>query len=328
MDMAKRPLGRSGIGVSALGFGCWAIGGPFTMFGQPDGWGDVDDLETIDAVHMALDMGVTLFDTADAYGTGHSEEVLGLSLRGRRAGAVIATKGGYVHDAAQRALTGEDTSPAYIRRAVEASLSRLKTDYIDLYQIHNGVIPEEHFAPLMNTLEALKAEGKIRAYGWSTWGEGNARRFAGTGGAAIQAKLNLFSYDAALVAACEQSGLALLANGPLAMGMLTGKFDAGTRFAPDDVRSATQDWLEYYEHGRPKPAFLNRLAAVRDVLQSGGRTVAQGALGWLWAQSGSVIPIPGFKSRRQAAENAGALAHGPLSAAQIAQIERLLQAAE
>ena len=163
-----------------------------------------------------------------------------------------------------------------------------------------------------------------RAYGWSSWGEANARRFAQTGGAAMQTKLNLFSYDPALVAACEAGGLAVLANAPLAMGMLTGKFDAGTRFSPDDVRGAGHTWLEYFEHGKAKPAFLGRLAAVRDVLQSGGRTVAQGALGWLWAKSGSVIPIPGFKNKRQAAENAGALAYGPLGAAEMREIDRLL----
>ena len=104
MGMANRPLGKSGIEASALGFGCWAIGGPFTMLGQPDGWGDVDDLESIDAIHLAMDLGVTLFDTADAYGTGHSEEVLGKALRGRRGRAVVATKGGFVHDAQRREI--------------------------------------------------------------------------------------------------------------------------------------------------------------------------------------------------------------------------------
>jgi aryl-alcohol dehydrogenase-like predicted oxidoreductase len=114
MEMQKRRLGKSGIEVSPLGFGCWAIGGPFTMFGLSDGWGEVDDFESIRAIHKAVDLGVNFFDTADAYGTGHSEEVLGEAFCGMRDKVVIATKGGYVHDRAARALTGEDTTPAYI----------------------------------------------------------------------------------------------------------------------------------------------------------------------------------------------------------------------
>ena len=324
MAMEKRWLGNQGLAVSALGFGCWAIGGPLTMFGQPDGWGEVDDQESIAAIHQAMELGVTLFDTADAYGTGHSEEVLGKALKGRRDSAVIATKGGFVYDRQLRALTGEDTSPAYMRRALEASLTRLGTDYIDLYQIHNGFIPEEHFAPLMAEMQAMQREGKIRAFGWSTWEAGGAQRFQAAGGVSMQSKINLFSYNADMVSACERLGMACLANAPLAMGMLSGKFDSNTKFSDNDVRSATQSWLEYYEDGKPKPEFLARLAAVRDILTGGGRTVAQGALGWLWGKSERLIPIPGFRNRKQAAENAGALAFGALSAAQLADIDRLL----
>lgn len=324
MPMEQRTLGDQDLSVSALGFGCWAIGGPFTMFGQPDGWGDVDDRESIAAIHLAMELGVTLFDTADAYGTGHSEEVLGKALQGRRERAVIATKGGFVHDRSTRNLTGEDTSPAYLRRALEASLRRLGTDYVDLYQIHNGSIPEENFAPLMAELQAMQREGKIRAFGWSTWAAEGAPRLKDAGGVSMQSRQNLFSIDADMVAACEQLGLACLANAPLAMGMLSGKFTAATRFAQEDVRSAAHTWLEYFEDGRPKPEFLARLAAVRDVLTSDGRTVAQGALAWLWGKSERLIPIPGFRNRQQAAENAGALAHGSLNAQQMAEIKALL----
>ena len=106
--MKKRRLGKSDLTVSPLGFGCWAIGGPFTMFGQQDGWGHVDDAESIRAIRRAVDLGVTLFDTADAYGTGHSEEVLGRALAGIRDHVVLATKGGFVYDRATRSLTGQD----------------------------------------------------------------------------------------------------------------------------------------------------------------------------------------------------------------------------
>jgi hypothetical protein len=113
----SRVLGRSGIEVSDIGFGCWAIGGPVTMDGKPDGWGAVDDGESVAAVRRALELGVTFFDTADVYGAGHSEQVLGRALAGRRDEVVIATKFGYTFDADQRAILGEDASPGYIRRA-------------------------------------------------------------------------------------------------------------------------------------------------------------------------------------------------------------------
>ena len=136
--MMVRILGRSGIEISGIGFGCWAIGGPFSMDGRPDGWGQVDDGESVAAVRRAVELGITFFDTADVYGAGHSEEVLGRALAGHRDEVVIATKFGYTFDRGQRAITGEDVSHGYIRRACQASLRRLGTDRIDLYQLHVG----------------------------------------------------------------------------------------------------------------------------------------------------------------------------------------------
>ena len=325
MEIQMRKLGASGILVSPLGFGCWAIGGPFKMFGLPDGWGEVDDQESIRAIRRAIELGVNFFDTADAYGTGHSEEVLGEAVRGIRDKVVLATKGGFVHDRAAKELTGEDTSPAYIRAALEASLKRLKTDYVDLYQIHTGVIPAENFEPLFSELEKLTVEGKIRTYGWSTYTAENVKAFAmRTNGTVIQTKANLFSYDAAVSDLCEAHHLACVNNAPLAMGVLTGKFNAKTRFPADDVRGAAHSWTEYFQDGQLKKEYLNRLAGVREILQSGGRTVAQGALAWLWARSARNIPIPGFKNVKQAEENASAMALGPLTHAQMAEIDALI----
>ena len=323
--MEQRVLGNSDIAVSPLGLGCWAIGGPFTMDGHQDGWGQVDDAESICAIRRAVELGVTLFDTADAYGTGHSEEVLGHALRDLRQSVVLATKGGFTYDRATRALTGMDWSPAYIRRALEASLSRLGTDYIDLYQLHTGSIPEDAIAPVFDELERLKREGKLLCYGWSTYTRENVDAFAAkTRGSVIQTKANLFSYDAEAVAACETHGFACLNNSPLAMGFLSGKFSRETRFGTDDVRASALDWTEYFENGQPKPAFLARMARVRDALTSGGRTAAQGALAWLWAKSAVNIPIPGFRTLAQAEENARAIAFGPLDASAMRQIELVL----
>lgn len=324
--MEKRVLGKSGIAVSPLGLGCWAIGGPFMMDGHPDGWGQVDDRESIRAIRRAVELGVTLFDTADAYGTGHSEEILKEALAGIRSKVVIATKGGFTYDRAARALTGQDYSPQYIRRALEASLTRLNTDYIDLYQLHTGFIPEEAIAPVFDEMERLKQEGKLRAFGWSTYTKEKVDLFAAkTRGDVIQTKANLFSYDAEAVAACEAHGFACLNNSPLAMGFLSGKFSQATRFSVDDVRASAFDWTEYFENGQPKPAFLARMARVREALMSGGRSAAQGALAWLWAKSGVNIPIPGFKTLAQAEENAKAIAFGPLEETQMRQIEAALE---
>lgn len=323
--MEQRLLGNSDIAVSPLGLGCWAIGGPFTMDGHQDGWGQVDDAESIRAIRRAVELGVTLFDTADAYGTGHSEEVLGHALRDLRQSVVLATKGGFTYDRATRALTGMDWSPAYIRRALEASLSRLGTDYIDLYQLHTGSIPEDAIALVFDELERLKREGKLLCYGWSTYTRENVDAFAAkTRGSVIQTKANLFSYDTEAVAACETHGFACLNNSPLAMGFLSGKFSRETRFGTDDVRASAFDWTEYFENGQPKPAFLARMARVRDALTSGGRTAAQGALAWLWAKSAVNIPIPGFRTLAQAEENARAIDFGPLDASAMRQIELVL----
>lgn len=329
MSMQRKTLGKSGISVNPLGLGCWAIGGLFTLFGQPDGWGTVDDAQSIRAIRRATELGVNFFDTADAYGTGYSEEVLGKALKGIRQNAVIATKGGFVHDREKRAIYGEDTSPGYIRRALEASLKRLDTDYIDLYQIHNGTIPQENIEPLFHELDKLKGEGKLRTYGWSTYGKANVEAFAAiSGGAVIQTKANVFSYDDAMHAAVEKHGFACLCNTPLGMGLLSGKFTEGTRFGADDVRSSAVNWTEYFEGGKPKRVFLQKLGSIREILQSDGRTAAQGALAWLWAKSGLNIPIPGFKTEKQVEENVGAMAFGPLNDAQMGEIASLLARTE
>src|SRR6188472_250697 len=139
LEGMRRHLGEgSGISVGAVGAGCWAIGGPWQFDGRPAGWGTVDDDASIQAIRTALDLGITLFDTADVYGCGHSERVLGRALAGRRDDAVISTKFGLLFDETLRTGAGTDASPAYARRACEASLRRLGTDRIDLYLLHAG----------------------------------------------------------------------------------------------------------------------------------------------------------------------------------------------
>jgi aryl-alcohol dehydrogenase-like predicted oxidoreductase len=319
-----RVLGRSGIEVSEIGFGCWAIGGPFTLDGRPDGWGVVDDDESVAAVRRALELGVTFFDTADVYGAGHSERVLGRALAGHRDGVVIATKFGFTFDPDQRAITGQDATAAYIRRACRASLRRLGTDWIDLYQLHLGDLPAAQAQEMAGTLEELVAGGLIRGYGWSTDDPHRAAAFAGGAHcAAIQHELNVLADAPAMLAVCDSFGLASVNRSPLAMGLLTGKYGPASQLPPDDVR-ANQPWVGYFTGGRPAPAWLARLDALREVLTGGGRTLAQGALGWLLACSPRTVPIPGIRTAAQAEQNAAALRSGPLLPAEMDQIARLL----
>ncbi|MBC7810970.1 MAG: aldo/keto reductase, partial [Burkholderiales bacterium] len=279
------------------------------------------------AIHAALDAGINLFDTANVYGAGHSERVLGQALAGKRDKAVIATKFNAVFDETTRQVTGSDKSPAGIRAACDASLRRLNTDYIDLYQFHDGGFPVDQAEPVRATLEALVSEGKIRAYGWSTDYPDGARVFAeGEHCTAIQHEINVFDDNAPMIALCEELNLASINRGPLAMGLLTGKFNANSQLAANDVRGQSNlEWLRYFADGKPRPDFLQKLDAIRDILSSGGRTLAQGALAWLWARSPQNVPIPGFRSVTQVEENTGAMQFGPLSADAMAEIDGILE---
>ena len=322
----RRNLGRSGIEISALGMGCWAIGGPFWSGETPFGWGEVDDEESIRAVHAALDQGVDFFDTANVYGAGHSERVLGRAFAGRRSQAVIATKFSRLFDESTRQVTGQDASPEGIRRACEASLLRLNTDYIDLYQFHDNGFPAEDALPVREALEALVTAGKIRAYGWSTDFPDRARFFAqGAACTAIQLQLNVLDDNPDVIAICERHNLAAINRGPLAMGLLTGKYSAETKPAADDVRGEkSPEWMKYFVNGKPNSEWLGKRDAIGEILTSGGRTLAQGALAWLWARSPQTIPIPGFRTVKQVEENSAAMAFGPLPPQQMCEIDQLL----
>lgn len=323
----KRTIGRSGIEVSAIGMGCWAIGGVAFRGETPIGWGEVDDAESARAIRAALDAGISLFDTADVYGAGHSERVLGKALGADRTKVAVASKFSNVFDEETKQVTGSDASPDYIRRACDASLERLATDYIDLYQFHDGGFPIEQTDDVIETLEKLVDAGKIRSYGWSTDDPDRARAFAtGAHCAAAQFQMNVLSDAPAMVRACEELGLAGLNRGPLAMGLLSGKYDASSTLPANDVRGPNAPgWMRYFADGSPSPEFMKRLDAIREVLTADGRNLAQGALGWLLARSEVTIPIPGFRTVEQVKQNAATLERGPLSPDQMGRIAELLQ---
>jgi aryl-alcohol dehydrogenase-like predicted oxidoreductase len=329
--ISKRVLGRSGVEISPMGLGCWAIGGPWTLTGDPAGWSAVDDAESVRAIHAALDRGVNFFDTAANYGAGHSERILGRALKGMRDRTVIATKFGYRVDEQGKAVmpygeSAEDSDPVpHIRADLESSLRRLETEYVDVYQLHIWGLRIDRALQVRDVLEQLVEEGKIRTYGWSTDRVDAVRAFSTSPRCGVvQQQFSVLDGNAELLGLCEEWNLASLNRGPLGMGLLTGKFSSASGFADDDVRRH-MDWHPGFRNGKPSPEWLRRLDTIRDVLTAGGRTLAQGALGWLWARSGKTIPIPGFRNARQAEENAGAMEFGPLTLAQMKEIEGILQ---
>jgi aryl-alcohol dehydrogenase-like predicted oxidoreductase len=321
-----RSLGRSEIQVSALGLGCWAIGGTSE---ESLGWDGVNDAESIRAIQAGLDLGINFLDTANGYGRGHSEKIIAQALGDKRKDVILATKFGYSFDEETLEWLGEDASPEGIRRSCESSLRRLKTDYIDLLQFHINEYPVEKAAPVRDTLEALVQEGKIRTYGWSTDFAESARFFGEAPNcSAIQVEMNVIDDSPEVIAVCEELNLAAINRGPLAMGLLTGKYSQNTNLPDNDVRGKNSpDWMKYFKDGKPNPEWLDKMEAVREILKSDGRSLAQGALAWLWARSDKTIPIPGFKTVKQVEENAGALRFGALKPEQLSEIERILERA-
>ncbi len=318
----KRKLGRSQIQVSAIGLGTNAIGGsywdPSVRENLPVGYGDVDQKEAIRAIQHAVNLGITFFDTADEYGCGQSERLLGEALNGIRDQVVIATKFGFTFDEGTRVSTGTEASPTYICQACEASLRRLKTGYIDLYQFHLRDYPLERTGEVLQTLEDLVREGKIKYYGWSTDDPERARFFAqGDHCTSVQHRLNIFIDNPSILAVCDQHDLASINRIPLLMGVLTGKFSANTQPSEKDVRS------EFFKHS---PFFddLKRLEALKSTLTAHGHTLPQAALAWILARHPRTIPIPGFRTVKQVEENAKTIELGPLSQEQMKQIAEIL----
>lgn len=326
--MLKRTLGKSHLEVSALGMGCWAIGGPWTWAqpGQdsfPVGWGDTDDKESIRGLHTALDLGINFFDTAANYGAGHSEILLGRAFQGKRDKVVIATKFGHIVNETEKTVY---SAPGQIlqnvRTDVENSLRRLQTDYIDIYQLHEGRYDPNLALELQVILEELVSAGKIRWYGWSTDVVDSARQFASAETAehctSIQFRLNAIFDNAAMRQVCAEYNLAGINKDPLNKGFLTGKFNSTTTFPANDNRS---DW------DFSQPELQKRLKLVDDIrgiLTSNGRTMAQGALAYIWALDERMVPIPGFKSVQQVQDNAGALAFGSLKKEQVEEIRGIV----
>lgn len=310
---------------SRLGMGCWAIGGQFFDGETQLGFTGIDDTESVAAIHAAYEGGIRLFDTAPAYGTGHSERVLGEALK-NRSDVSISTKIGLRFNENSRQVLGEDTDPADLKTALNGSRVRLQRDHLDVVFLHLNTLPVEQAEPLFDVLEEEVASGRIGAYGWSTDFPDHVTAVAKRPGfMMVQHAMNVFFDAPSMMEVVDQYELTSFNRSPLAMGLLTGKFNEGETIQPGDIRLNNLHWMDYFKDGQVTPEFLARVEAVRDLLTVGGRSLAQGALAWLWAKSPATVPIPGARTAKQATHNAQALDFGPLPAAVMDEIETVLQ---
>lgn len=324
MAVDTRQLGRSGIEVSALGMGCWAIGGPWAEGARPLGWGRVDDDESVRAVRRALDLGVTLFDTADIYaGMGGSERVLGTVLGDRRKDIVLATK--YSKPMAADG-TKQGASRRYIMEAVEASLKRLKTDYIDLYQQHD-YDPLTPIEESLRALDDLVRQGKVRYIGNSNFpawriaeAEHVARAMNVNRFVSCQDEYSLVVRDVEkdLLPAAQEYNLGLLPFFPLASGLLTGKYQRGAA-PPADTRFGKAPALkDRYVTPRNEDIVEKLQAFVR----ARGRTMLELAFSWLAARPQVSSVIAGATRVEQIEQNVKAI-EWQLTAEDMAEIDRI-----
>lgn len=292
--METRRLGNCEIEVSVLGLGTWAIGRE-DITSEP-----IDDGESIAAIHQALDCGVNLIDTAPTFGAGHAEEIVGNAIHARRQEVVLATKCGLLPAKAGGASPTRCLEPASVLRECEASLRRLRTDVIDLYQC-NWPDPNVHIRDTMEAMNTLLRQGKIRAIGLANFsGEqiATAREYGPV--CAVQAEFSMLRSRAAddLIPACTEYGMGILADSPLAKGLLAGSFKADSRFSAAEARNP--DFI-----GKRFLRNLELVESISQIAENYGKTVAQLAISWTANYPGITVTIVGAKRASQVLENVG-----------------------
>ena len=289
--MQKRILGNNGLEVSALGLGCMGLS---FGYGKP-----TDKQEAIALIRAAYKEGVTFFDTAECYGPFTNEEVVGEALQPFRKDVVIATKFGF-HDG--DSSKGLDSSPARIKSVVEASLNRLKTDYIDLFYQHR-VDPTVPIEEVAGTIKDLIAEGKVKHFGLSEAGADTIRKaHAVQPVTALQSEYSLFyrETEKEIIPTLEELGIGFVPFSPLGKGFLTGAIDENTKFESSDFRNIVPRFSE--ENRKANQALVNLL---KDIANQKEATQAQIALAWLLAQKPWIVPIPGTTKLSRLEENIG-----------------------
>lgn len=290
--LQKRSLGRSGLEVSALGLGC---------MGMSQSYGAFDDAESIATVHRAIDLGVTLFDTAEVYGPFTNEELLGRALAGRRHDVIIATKFGF--DIRDGKVSGTDSRPDHIRDVVEASLRRLKTDHIDLLYQHR-VDPAVPIEDVAGVVGALVQEGKVLFFGLSEAGAKNIRKaHAVHPVTALQSEYSLWerNLETEILPVLRELGIGLVPFSPLGRGFLTGTAQRAEDYPEGDYRRTDPRFV-----GANFDANVRAADAVHSLAEGKGAKPGQIALAWLLHRGEDIVPIPGTKRRSYLEENVAA----------------------